>query len=681
MKKKLFARILAAVLVFSMGMTACGNAGVSEPTGSVQDTSSKETSSQEVKETKEYWEMLGEVSDSSELPDWEGEILEVKLWVAGGADRVLGTIPETNVTFKEMERVTGVRFNIEESYGNGGEGIDGKLPKIIASKDYPTMVYGWGIASQLRELYDHGYLADLTEYYENGDLWGVEYWMPREYGENNLYTGCHTENGEYFLIPSDADPDFLYENTGYTVDEYNTEYYSMYGGVPTSAGGVNITHAVWVRDDILKAIYPDALTMDEIENIYVEKGVYTEAELFDIGLETTEDFFQLLRDIQAELATGNYVGLDGKPMEVFYGPNTEMDNWDWLTTLPLTLGEFSANANYFSSFINDDDPSTPLIVRTWEQDDFVDFMRNMNALVNENVISKNSLVDNGATFTEKLTNAHYAVAMGNAAYNSLPRAEEYESVVDWDYRPIYVSQAPSDVYGGVVPGGATTSYVGIFKDAVTDEQLDQLVHALSYMASPVGVKCFEWGPKSAGLFEEDANGVRTFIDPELTANIVNRETNDSGYKYGLKRARSESQQLSIDAISLTGLSGNLLDPSYTLAQGLPREKGRAARSFNPGVLAEYSMAANAIYINTDTFLHSYGVSNFEEINEWWSARPGFEKQLTKVIVCDPADFDAELEALSTYSESTGLTDEVMDKLNAKFIEDNKDRLDAAGIVY
>ena len=194
MKKKTIMKTLAALLVLSMGMTACGNKEVSESTQeSTKESSSEvsaESSSEVVEEPKEYWEMLGEVSDSSELPNWEGETLEVKLWVAGGADRVLGTIPETNVTFKEMERVTGVKFNIEESYGNGGEGIDGKLPKIIASKDYPTMVYGWGIQGQLRELYDNGYLADLTEYYDNGDLWGVEYWMPREYGEglktNNL---------------------------------------------------------------------------------------------------------------------------------------------------------------------------------------------------------------------------------------------------------------------------------------------------------------------------------------------------------------------------------------------------------------------------------------------------------------------------------------------------------------
>ena len=148
MKKKTIMKTLAALLAASMCMTACGNAEVSESTDSAKESSSgvsEGSSTEVVEEPKEYWEMLGEVSDTSELPDWEGETLEVNVWVAGGADRVIGTIPDTNVTFKELERVTGVKFNVEESYGNGGDGIDGKLPKIIASKDYPTLVYGWGV--------------------------------------------------------------------------------------------------------------------------------------------------------------------------------------------------------------------------------------------------------------------------------------------------------------------------------------------------------------------------------------------------------------------------------------------------------------------------------------------------------------------------------------------------------
>ena len=460
MKKKTIMKTLAALLAASMCMTACGNAEVSESTDSAKESSSgvsEGSSTEVVEEPKEYWEMLGEVSDTSELPDWEGETLEVNVWVAGGADRVIGTIPDTNVTFKELERVTGVKFNVEESYGNGGDGIDGKLPKIIASKDYPTLVYGWGVQGQLRELYDNGYLADLTEYYENGDLWGVEYWMPTENGADTLYAPCHTEDGEYYLIPCDQNPSYLYETSGYTVEEYDSEFYTMYGKTPANASNLTSAQAIWVRDDILTALYPDALTLEDIQNIYVEKGTFTKAEVFDVGLETTEDFFQFLRDIKAELADGNYVGLDGKAMEVTYGPNTETDNFDWLVTLPMDLNVWCANANYFSYFLNDDDASTPLLVKAWEQEETIEFMRSLNALVNEDVISANSLVDNAATYTEKVKNAHYAVVYGNGARKVTNELQAN------NYRPIYLSQLPDTTYGGIVPGGATTSYYGILR--------------------------------------------------------------------------------------------------------------------------------------------------------------------------------------------------------------------------
>lgn len=685
MKKRTIMKALAALLTASMCMTACGNAEVSESTDSAKESSaevSSESSTEVTEEPKAYWEMLGEVSDTSELPDWEGETLEVKLWVAGGTDRILGTIPDTNVTFKELERVTGIVFNVEESYGNGGEGIDAKLPKIIASKDYPTIVYSWGADAQMRELFDNGYLVDLTEYYDNGDLSSVEYWMPREYGKNTVYANKYTEDGSYYLLPAEFSPGVLYETSGYTVDEYDSEYYAMYGATPKAAGGFGSTQSVWVRDDILTAIYPDALTLDDIQEIYLENGEFTKEEVFDIGLETTDDFYQFLRDIKEELASGNYVGLDGKTMEVTYGPNTESDNWDWLYMLPSYVDGNGANADYFSRFVNDGDASTPLFVKGWEDDKMVDFMRNLNALVNEDVISANSLVDNSATFKEKVTNAHYAVVYGNSARSSLPKESEYEALVEWGYRPVYLSQLPDATSGGLATGGIAKASVGIFKDALTEEQLEQLIHAFNYLASPVGKNCFTWGPASAGLFTEDAEGNRTYTDAELEANILYKKDNEAAYKYGIIDGTCSTQTLFVDGISVcTGLGGNLLDAQYLSRTNMDRVKEDATNYFNPGIFTEYSYNSNTSFMTTDVTLYGFGVSNVEGIKEWWTARPGFEKQLTKIMVASPSDFDAELAELSSYSESVGLTDEAMNEFNQKFIEANKEKLDAAGIVY
>lgn len=149
MKQKTFARVLAVLLAMCLFLTACTATTQPEDVKDApQDNSATVEKTENPEATaagqKPYWQMLNEVADSSELPDWDGETLDVTIWVAGGSDAVLGTIPETNVTFKELERVTGIKFNVEESYGNGGEGVDAKLAKIIASKDYPTLVNAWG---------------------------------------------------------------------------------------------------------------------------------------------------------------------------------------------------------------------------------------------------------------------------------------------------------------------------------------------------------------------------------------------------------------------------------------------------------------------------------------------------------------------------------------------------------
>ncbi len=679
MKKKMFMKVLSLALASTMLLTACGNSAATEKPVSDAPEASEEAST-ETETKKEYWQMLSEVSDSSELPDWEGEKLEVTVWVAGGTDAVMGSIPETNVTFKELERVTGVSFNLEESYGNGGESVDAKLPKIIASKDYPTVMLYWDQDGQAQELFENGYLADLTEFYDNGDLWGVEYWLPREKGENTLYHSSKSADGKYFGIPTTINPDVTYTITDHTVEEYDADYYKLYGATPKTVNGFGTSQTVWVRDDLLKAVRPEAKTMDEIAEIYEANGTYTKEEIFDVGLKSPEDLYQLLRDLKAEVDTGKYVGLDGKPMEVMYGPNTEADNWDWLYILPSFVLGTGPSSDYFSAFVNDDDASTPLLERGWKNEKMVGFMRTLNTLLDEGIISETSLIDNAATFTEKKENAHYAVFYGNSA-NSVNSNPSYGDAAEWSYRPVWIDQLPDKTQGCVTAGGVCTQNLAIFKDAVTDEQLEQLVHAYSYIASPVGSKMFIWGPSSAGLFTEDAEGNRTYTDEALVENMIQNKDSEAGFKYGLLKGTCTTQTLFTYGIQLYNLSYKYTNARYLALGGMEPGATDAQKYFNPGILEEYSYGNHVTYTNTAVNTHGYGVKVSEGLKEWWAGRPGFEKQLTKTIASSPENFDAELDELTAYSESVGFTDEALEEFNQKFVEDNKNRLDEAGIVY
>ena len=294
MKKnmKKTARVTSLVMASLLCLSACGK----QPAGNSSDDVNPATNSSSVvestqeEEAKPYWELLDEVSDTSYLPDWDGETLEITVWHASGTDALSGEIAENDIVYKEFERVTGVKFNVEDSFGNGGNNIDAKLPMVIGSGDLPNMILGYDIGKQTSELFENGYLADLTDYYVNGDLDQVTKWLPMDKTDTFVYKNARTENGEYYLIPqliSNNKLTQVWSSANYYPDEaYDNEYHNTYGVSPTGPTGLTGSHTFWVRDDILKELKPDALTWDELANIY--KAV-TGEDAGELGIPTMLD--------------------------------------------------------------------------------------------------------------------------------------------------------------------------------------------------------------------------------------------------------------------------------------------------------------------------------------------------------------------------------------------------------
>lgn len=677
--KKLMSLLLVSAMTVGL-LAGCGKeVSNSKETSESQQTSETSESAQ-VEVKKNYWEMLDDVSDTSELPDWEGDILDVTVWVAGGTDYILGTISEDNVTFKELERVTGIRFNVEDSYSNGGESIDAKLPKMIAGKDFPTMVFSWDTNTQMQDLYENGYLADLTSYYEDGTLAHVQAYLPTDIFGDTYYDCMRAEDGSYFMIPGETNLQYMsqhWDQEGFVPAGYDSEYYNTYVVNTTTANGSLYSNAIAIRDDILKALYPDSLTSKDIEKIWVEEGAFTEEQIFDIGLESAEDFYQLLYDVQELLKSGDYVGADGRAMEVTFGPNSETDNWDWLKNLPGYLYPQARGTTYFSVFDSNETDPTKLIKSAWETDYYQTIIKDLNGLVNDDVIAKNSLVDDAAAYKEKLANGHYAVVYGQTA--------RPWQIVDpngeWGYRTIWVKESVSTDYN-TADAGKINGYWGIFNDSVTEEELEQLLHAVDYLWSEVGAKNFVWGPASAGLWEEDANGERHFIDKELENCVLNGDEKQLAWKYGFTFEVVASADKKCYSVMPVGMAVYLNTPKYTMADELPRDASQAYRKFIPGILGgEFNAASNPVTIlNTNYNLHSYGISNVEDLATFWAARSGFENQMKKVVAATPDNFDKEMKNLKEYCLENSWTDEAMLEFNEKFVEANEAPLRNAGYI-
>lgn len=655
---KIFARVVAVIMAVLLCATACGTKPP-QPQGSLG--------------TSEYWKLLDKVSDTSELPDWDGDILEISVWWAAGTSKLIGDIADTDVCFKEFERVTGVRFNVDECFDNGGNNIDGKLPMVIASGELPTMIIGYGIDMQLQELYENGYLADLTKYYENGTLDQMLKYMPLNQAWNYVYENCADENGNLYLIPDggNAETVNVWDAIGFTHEDYDATFYATYGQSPVNYSNLNSNKAILVRDDILKALYPDALTMKDIENIYMENGTFTEEQIFDLGLDSPEDFWNFLYDLQEVINKEGFTGLDGNKVEVMSGPNTETDNWYWMVNLPQLMNGAPANTEYFLSLDYNATSAENLLGWSFSSDYYVDFMKDLNKLVRDDVISQNSLLDNSATFKEKCKNGHYAVLYGGQYY---PYGDTNDE--GWSYRPIWVdTEYNQSQYGGVSTVSYST-YMGIFKDSLTDTQLDQLMHAINYLNSEVGINNFFWGPQSAGLFTVDENGNRSYTNQQLHDCVINNVDNGVATDYGIING---SLAVPLFSFRPRGVAQVIYHPGY-LASGTKLNAVDAKKYFCPGILSGESYGENSVFVEKSIHIYESGLT-IEGVEQFWAARNGFENQMKKVIVADSDEvFNRQLQALITYAEENGLNDETLEEFTEMFLEANEEHLKNAGLI-
>lgn len=676
MRKKQWKQMLALLLAAACLTTAAcgteGDKGQEAPKGEL----SKETGEPEGGTNEggaNYWELLDQVSDTSELPDWTGDTLEVTVWYAGGTDGILGGISDTNVTFKELERVTGVRFNVDDSFTNGGDNIDAVLPRLIAGKNFPTMIYGWDIPKQFRELYDNGYLADLTKYYENGDLDQMLYWMPLDAFESSVYRNAKTEEGNYYLLPAPSNLVEFYDSAGYSPQEYDSQYYNLYGAIPLSPSGIHPIFAVYVRDDILKALYPDALTKADIDDIFMEHGSFTQEQIYDVPLKSQEDFMNMLRDMKELLKSGEFTGLNGREVEVTYGPHTGTDNWNWIYYLPKVAAGFANETDPFVNIDRNAADEDHVLLRSIDMEQYKDWMKSLNTLVNEDVISQNSLVDNAATFDEKYLNGQYAVVYGG---NGTVASEIGKEEGLWSYRPLWVDVPVDESFGGLAAGAGSESF-GIFRDSLSDQQLDQLIHAINYLYSKVGTNNFIWGPETAGLFTENADGSRTYTNKEVEACAVYGESNNSMMEFGLYSKSVAEQPFTTFPICSAALK--LLSPGYLMAADSERTPEGAYNFFNPGTLPGKTFNENVVRVATDCHVYSFGAT-LESLQQFWGARAGFENQMKKVMAATPENFEKEYANLIQYADDNMLTEETVREFNDLFVEENRAQLKEAGIL-
>lgn len=605
---KKYLSLLVAIAVMMMSFAGCGEKmAVSE--GEIVDFAINE--------------MGNEVEDSSDLPDWKGKKLDLKMWYCSGTGSAQKSNKATeDVVRDEMYRVTGVRFS-DDSFDNNGDLMDAKIAKIAAADDWPDILASPEPAV-LNQLIEADLVYDLTDLLPK---YCPNFMKLMELNKEMPFFESGREDGKFYGIATNASVDYQYPDIDPNLLARIKNIGDPYG-------------YVYVRDDILKMIYPEAKTQKEIEELYVKNGSFTEEEILDVCFNNKEEFFEFLYKIKSlGLKSGN------REIYPFYVADG-IDNWSLLCMMGClygyNLGGNGGNCNYFTYW----DKESKQIEYMFAQPFFKDVLHDWTKLVQDGIASRDSLIDNKAVFDEKVSSGQYAVLYGQA----LPNQNVLNAAgVGYGYRKVYI-KVPANhnkfLFSNMPNIG--TGYC-ILKKNVKEEDLPQILRFFDFAISKAGQRLVYWGPRSAGLFTEE-NGVRKFVDKDLEAESVYNVPGDKKVYYGLEQQSWPGYPMcaSIDQPKLV----YDYEPKASMAN----------KYFSMGTIeTPKKIASDAGNIWT---FDKYGIKG---VQKFWAARQAFEDALTKIFISkNDKEFTKHYKEMLSTAKRNGLDDKTLDEINAAY---------------
>lgn len=611
MSKKLISTLLASALLLSV-CSGCGK----------KDSDSQQGTA----DIPQLGLMGNEVADSSDMPDWEGEKLKLVYWEAAQFNsRSLGKTAGEDVVTPEIERVTGVTFDAEKSFDNGGESMETKVAKLSAANAWPDIIH-YGQKAVVDKLADGDIVWDLRPYLEDYCPNIVNYL--KEAGAWD-YVLNQREDGKVVRLP-------------YVVSNLQQRYPDMDESQVLKVSNTYQTrNHVWVRDDILKKIYPNAKTQDEIEEIYIKNGEFTEEEVTDVTFKSKEEYFDFLRKVDAlNLTEGNQKVYAGY---IYSGT----DNWNVLTTMGCLWGQ-NVNSSYDTNYFTYWDAETQQVEYKFKQPQFKEILQDWTNLVREDILSKESLVDNRSTFEQKRDNGLYAVVYANDQPNDTTIKQNNKG---FRYRKVFIDIEPDTDKYTFVTGVPVGDDFAVVKKNINEKQLCQILTYYDYMMSDAGLKLSVWGPRSAGLFDEDADGNRTYKDKELEKCMVYDEQNERNVYYNLWYG------------GLTAWPGyastDINEFAPKMMYDMERTAGQTNKYFS---ISKYRPLEVVTSISADI----YRIDD-KNAQKFWEARTSFEEALLKIYITNnDQEFDDAYNNVISIAERNGLTDDALVGINESY---------------
>jgi len=191
------------------------------------------------------------------------EEMEITVWQTQGTD-FTSKVLDDSIVKEWLENKTKVK--VDNAYGNDGGQWDAKLTKLVAGNDLPEIVACGAYQGP----------AHFAKLDQLGQVWELTPEMLKKYAPNvwervpEKYWNAIKVDGKILGIPygaSEISNKTHPKATEQELETMKTLYKTPYNDI-TIAG----IQTLWVRDDILRKFYPDAMTYDEITKLLDKKG-------------------------------------------------------------------------------------------------------------------------------------------------------------------------------------------------------------------------------------------------------------------------------------------------------------------------------------------------------------------------------------------------------------------------
>ncbi len=424
--------------------------------------------------------------------------LELTIWNTQGTDVQAVEKPKEDIPGDWLAAKTKVK--IKEFYGNGGQQWEAKLTTLVAGGNLPDLVLtqsGQGPAHHAK-LHEGDLNWELTP--EMLEKYAPDVWkaVPQYIWDSIKIDGKIYGIPFSLAVDKEIDP---------TLDDRFVDAFSTPKERVTWSG--NSTNPLAIRDDILKKLIPTAMDYSEIMNLIKASNAPIGDKLI-LPVKSTEEYKKLMYDIKdMGLKEGN------KPVYSFGYDGG--DNWLALAVLGSEMLGYKGEY-YYTGYLNIPEKKMDfgLLNPVFKQAASI-----QNQMINDKVIDPESLVHNAEKFKEKVMNGQYAIiAPGWVGGIDKVNEEIEKSGKTYHYVPFFTQVPQLPEFPAFKEGPPTFNETLSLLKTLKEDEVPQVLNWINTQFTKEWQEIKFWGTKEAALYTENADGTRTFKDPNMEKFLV-----------------------------------------------------------------------------------------------------------------------------------------------------------------